>query len=109
MSIEHTLTGLTEFIRLLMQCLIEAWSFECRQRRQTGDGMSDEWPAIFYPQDYPEYGYDGMLEPGIVMSVESYVGEVGGPEGVKLEQQIVITEDGHKLLCKFPFEEELLA
>ena len=74
-----------------------------------GVGMCDEWPAILYPQDYPEYGYDGVLEPGMVMSVESYVGEVGGPEGVKLEQQIVITEDGHKLLCKFPFEEELLA
>ncbi len=71
--------------------------------------MCDEWPAILYPQDYPECGYDGVLEPGMVMSVESYVGEVGGPEGVKLEQQIVITEDGHKLLCKFPFEEELLA
>ena len=74
-----------------------------------GVGMCDEWPAILYPQDYPECGYDGVLEPGMVMSVESYVGEVGGPEGVKLEQQIVITEDGHKLLCKFPFEEELLA
>ena len=74
-----------------------------------GVGMCDEWPAIFYPQDYPAYGYDGALEPGMVMSVESYVGEVGGPEGVKLEQQIMITEDGHKLLCKFPFEEELLA
>ena len=73
-----------------------------------GVGMSDEWPAIFYPQDYPEYGYDGELEPGMVMSVESYVGEVDGAEGVKLEQQIVITEEGHKLLCKYPFEDELL-
>ncbi len=71
--------------------------------------MSDEWPAIFYPQDYPEYGYNGVPEPGMVTSVESYVGEVGGPEGVKLEQQIAITEDGHKLLCKFPFEKELPA
>ena len=73
-----------------------------------GVGMCDEWPAIFYPQDYPEYGYDGELEPGMVLSVESYVGETGGVEGVKLEQQIVITEYGHKLLCKYPFEDELL-
>jgi hypothetical protein len=29
--------------------------------------------------------------PGMVLSVESYVGEVGGHEGVKLEAQFVIT------------------
>jgi hypothetical protein len=30
--------------------------------------------------------YDGELKPGIVMCVDSYVGEVGGAEGVKLEE-----------------------
>ena len=72
-----------------------------------GVGMSDEWPAIFYPED-AEFIYDGALAPGMTLSVESYVGEVGGLEGVKLEQQILITEDGHELLAKFPFEDELL-
>jgi Xaa-Pro aminopeptidase len=72
-----------------------------------GVGMSDEWPAIYYPQD-EAFIYDGELAPGMTLSVESYVGEVGGREGVKLEQQILITEDGHELLVKFPFEEELL-
>lgn len=74
-----------------------------------GIGMSDEWPAIFYPQDYAEAGYDGVLEPGMSMCVESYVGEQGGCEGVKLEQQILITENGYKLLTRFPFEEEFLS
>ena len=73
-----------------------------------GIGMSDEWPAIFYPQDAPALAYDGILEPGMTLSVESYVGAVGGPEGVKLEQQILITEPGYELLSKFPFEEDLL-
>ena len=72
-----------------------------------GVGMSDEWPCIFYPEDR-RFAYDGELQPGMVMSVESYVGEVGGPEGVKLEQQIVITEDGHIVLSRFPFEDALL-
>ena len=72
-----------------------------------GVGMSDEWPCIFYPQD-EAFIYDGQLEAGMVLSVESYVGAVGGPEGVKLEQQILITEDGYELLSKFPFEEDLL-
>ncbi len=66
--------------------------------------MSDEWAAIYYPQD-AAFIYDGALKPGMTMSVESYV---GGREGVKLEQQILITEDGHELLARFPFEEALL-
>ena len=73
-----------------------------------GIGMSDEWPSIFYPQD-ERLIYDGQLEVGMAICVESYVGEVGGPEGVKLEQQILITEGGYELLTKFPFEEAFLS
>ena len=32
--------------------------------------------------------------------MESYIGEVGGPDGVKLEQQVVITATGAKLLSR---------
>ena len=28
----------------------------------------------------------------MVVSVESYIGEPGGPDGVKLEEQVLITE-----------------
>jgi len=72
-----------------------------------GVGMSDEWPSIYYPQD-AAFVYDGELAPGMTLSVESYVGEVGGREGVKLEQQILVTEDGHEILARFPFEAALL-
>lgn len=72
-----------------------------------GIGMSDEWPCIYYPQDQALI-YDGELQPGMAMCVESYVGEVGGSEGVKLEEQVLITEDGCELLSKFPFEDNLL-
>ncbi len=72
-----------------------------------GIGMSDEWPCIYYPQDEALI-YDGVLKPGMAMCVESYVGEVGGAEGVKLEEQVLITENGYELLSKFPFEESLL-
>jgi hypothetical protein len=30
----------------------------------------------------------------MVVCVESFIGEVGGREGVKLEQQVLITADG---------------
>ena len=36
-----------------------------------------------------------------------YIGEEGGEEGVKLEQQILVTNTGIELLSEFPFEEEL--
>jgi Xaa-Pro aminopeptidase len=69
--------------------------------------MSDEWPCIYYPQDETP-AYDGVLEPSMAMCVESYVGKVGGVDGVKLEEQVLITEDGYELLSKFPFESVLL-
>ncbi len=74
-----------------------------------GVGMSDEFPTIFYPDDDARLGHEGCLEPGMVICVESYVGEAGGPEGVKLEDQIVITETGNTVLSRFPYEEELLS
>ena len=40
--------------------------------------------------------------------MESYVGAVGGREGVKLEQQVLVTETGVALLSTFPWEEDLL-
>ncbi len=72
-----------------------------------GLGMADEWPVIYYPQE-EEYAYDGELEAGMVICVESYVGEVGGKEGVKLEDQCLITESGPITLSRYPFEESLL-
>ncbi len=54
------------------------------------------------------HGYDGVLEPGMALCVEAYVGAVGGKEGVKLEDQVIITEDGFENLTNYPFEKELL-
>jgi Xaa-Pro aminopeptidase len=58
--------------------------------------------------DFDESGYDGVVEPGMTLCVESYIGEEGGREGVKLEQQLLITDDGQELLSTFPFEPALL-
>ena len=44
----------------------------------------------------------------MTLCVESYIGEVGGDEGVKLEQQVLVTETGCELLTSFPFEDDLL-
>ncbi len=73
-----------------------------------GVGLCDEYPAIRYPSDWESVGYEGQLEPGMVVCVESYVGRHGGHEGVKLEDQILITEDGHEQLSAYPLDDRLL-
>ncbi|MEX0302963.1 MAG: M24 family metallopeptidase [Leisingera sp.] len=70
-----------------------------------GVGLCDEFPSIPYREDLEEYGYDGVVEPGMVLAVESYIGEEGAMEGVKLEQMIHVTETGRELLSHFPLEE----
>ena len=73
-----------------------------------GVGLCDEYPHIAYPGDLLDHGYDGVIEPGMTLCLESYVGAQGGAEGVKLEQQVLVTDTGVELLSTFPFEESLL-
>lgn len=74
-----------------------------------GVGLCDEYPAIYYPEDFAASGYDGVLEPGMVVCVESYVGRLGGHEGVKLEEQVLVTESGFELLSAYPLDQRLAA
>jgi Xaa-Pro aminopeptidase len=73
-----------------------------------GVGLCDEYPHATYAEDMADFGYDSRLEAGMTVCVESYMGELGGAEGVKLEQQVLITENGTELLSAFPFEDALM-
>lgn len=73
-----------------------------------GVGLCDEYPFGVYEQDFDASGYDGVVEAGMTLCFESYIGEVGGREGVKLEQQVLITETGYELLSHYPFDEALM-
>ena len=72
-----------------------------------GVGLCDEYPAVPYPEDWERSGYDGVLEPNMVVCVESYVGRHGGHEGVKLEEQVLITETGYEMLSRYPRDQRL--
>ncbi|MDX1422851.1 MAG: M24 family metallopeptidase, partial [Kiloniellales bacterium] len=74
-----------------------------------GCGMTGEYPYLYHRADFPDAGYDGTIEAGMTICVESYIGAAGGREGVKLEQQVLVTESGIELLSDFPFEDDLLA
>ncbi len=92
----------------------KAWKIPSRfvEQRYTsvmhGVGMHGETPFIAHAMDYETYGREGHLVAGMVVSVESYIGEKGGREGVKLEDEILVTETGTELLSRFPYEDELL-
>lgn len=72
-----------------------------------GVGLCDEYPAIYYEEDAAANAYDGVIEPGMCLCIESLVGREGGRESVKLEQQVVVTETGCELLSHFPLDYRL--
>jgi Xaa-Pro aminopeptidase len=74
-----------------------------------GCGLVDEYPSIAYASDFAEWGYDGVFVENMVVSVESYIGAVGGREGVKLEQQVLVTARGAEVLSRTPFADALTA
>ena len=98
-----TFRELTEFSRPLGDEFVEGrYSVSMH-----GVGLCDEYPAIPYPQDY-ELGDDGVLEEGMVICVEGLAAPAGGREAVKLEEQVLITADGHEQLSSYPLEEDWL-
>ena len=73
-----------------------------------GVGMVDEFPGIVYQQDFESWGYDGVFQENMVVSVESYIGARGATEGVKLEQQVLITAQGAEVLSRSPFVDAII-
>ena len=92
----------------------KAWKIPAKfvEQRYTsvmhGVGMHGETPFIAHAVDFATYGREGVLQPGMVVSVESYIGEKHGREGVKLEEEVLVTETGAEPISRFPFEDELL-
>jgi len=73
-----------------------------------GVGLADEYPNIKHWDDFDTRGYDGMIEPGMTLCVESFIGTEGGREGVKLEEQVIVTEKGVERQSSYPFEMDML-
>lgn len=73
-----------------------------------GVGLCDEYPYVPTHVDMDQgAGYEGVILPGMVLCVESCTGKKGGRECVKLEIQVLVTEDGTRQLDTFPMEKWL--
>ena len=73
-----------------------------------GVGLCDEWPLVAYPDKAQHGAFDYPLELGMVLCVEALVGEVGCDFSIKLEDQVLITEDGYENLTPYPYDEALM-
>ncbi len=67
-----------------------------------GVGLCDEYPSVYTREQWAETGFDGVIEAGNVISVEAFVGRRDGGEGVKLEQQTLVTDGAPELLTASP-------
>ena len=76
--------------------------YNCYTLLTHGVGLCDEYPSAYVRESWDTVGYDAVLEPGMVMCVEAFVGPKSGGEGVKLEQQVLITDTGRELLTTYP-------
>jgi Xaa-Pro aminopeptidase len=73
-----------------------------------GCGMTGEYPYLYHRADFADAGYDGEIVAGMTLCVESYIGADDGKEGVKLEEQVLVTETGIEVLSEYPFDRALL-
>ena len=73
-----------------------------------GVGLCDEWPLVAYPDKAVPGSFDYALEPGMVLCVEACIGAVGGDFSIKLEDQVLITENGFENLSAYPFDPALM-
>ena len=73
-----------------------------------GDGLCDEWPLVAYPDKAVEGAFDYPLEAGMVLCVEALVSPEGGDFSIKLEDQVLVTEDGYENLTRYPFDPALM-
>ncbi len=83
----------------------EAGKYGCMMH---GVGLCDEWPLVAYDDKVVEGAFDYALEPGMCLCVEALVAPEGGDFAIKLEDQVVITENGYENLTKLAFDAKLM-
>ena len=73
-----------------------------------GLGMSGEFPNIPHPVQGQPYPLKGEIETNMVLCIESYIGSERTGQGVKLEDQLLVTEDGvERMSAIVPFDDRL--
>ena len=62
-----------------------------------GPGISPVAKALgFPPVEFKE---------GMIIAIETWTGKKGGVDGVRLEEDVLVTEDGCEVLTRWPIDE----
>ena len=72
-----------------------------------GVGLCDEWPYITYPEDRVPGAFEGVLEPGMVLCVESLVSRERGRLLDQARGAGAGDRDGTEVLSRYPPEAAL--
>ncbi len=73
-----------------------------------GVGLCDEWPLIAYPDRWVAGAFDYEVQPGMVFCVEALISPEGGDFSIKLEDQVLVIEDGFENLTTYPHDAALM-
>ena len=73
-----------------------------------GVGLCDEWPLIAYHDNLVDGAFEYELEAGMVLCVEALVSPEGGDFSIKLEDQVLITDNGFENLTTYQFDPALM-
>ncbi len=73
-----------------------------------GSGYDDEPPYVPFVWVKGAVMPRGCVQPNTCLSIECYAGKVGGRSGVKLEEQVLVTDKGPELMAHYPWDERLL-
>ena len=73
-----------------------------------GVGLCDEWPLVAYPDKMVEGAFNYELQAGMVLCVEALISPEGDNFSIKLEDQVLVTEDGYENLVSYPFDKRLM-
>jgi Xaa-Pro aminopeptidase len=71
-----------------------------------GIGLEEESPSVCFPMD-PQSNAHRVLEEDMTLVVELYAGEQGGDHGVKLGDEVLVTEGGTEVLAPYPYSDAL--
>lgn len=69
-----------------------------------GLGMSGEYPYVPHARPGEPYDFPGEFQPGMVICIESYIGDVDAGIGAKLEDQFLITQSGTLPMSLLPHD-----
>ncbi len=71
-------------------------------------GLEEESPSVCYPID-KQSNPDRVIQENMTLVVELYAGEAGADHGVKLGDEVLVTNDGVRVLAPYPFSSALLS